>query len=225
MIVWVTRDEPPDGPLATALRDRGLDAIVEPVITRQVVADPGALLADLRPTDWLILTSPFAIDAVKDVPAARVPNVAVVGESSRAAALAAGLRVELTGADGHGETLFAALRGRVQTGVVCYPRSARATSPESWGAIELRCPVLYDTQPRAFDRGVVERVALAAVASPSAVKALGELDVLLASIGRATSAAIRGMGREPVVEAAYPTFENLAVAIADYLNSSRHQRA
>lgn len=225
MIVWVTREEPPDGPLSTALRERGLAVILEPVIERKVVADPAALLAGLSAEDWLILTSPFAIDAVADVPAARIPQVAVVGESSRVRARAAGLRVELVGADGHGDTLFARLREVVQSGVVCYPRSARAKTPSAWPGIELRSPVLYDTQPCGFDRGVAERVDLVAVASPSAVKALGAIDLPLASIGRATSAAIRATGREPAVEAPYPTFDNLAAAIANYASDCRHHRA
>ena len=57
---------------------------------------------------------------------------------------------------------------------------------------------------------------IAAVASPSAVAALGGIDVPLASIGRTTSAAIRRIGRQPAVEAAQPTFEDLAAAILVY---------
>ena len=224
-LVWVTRDEPNDGPLSIALRKLGLEVVLEPVIERKVVASPAELLAGLTGDDWLVLTSPFAIEAVAAEPAACVPHVAVVGESSGKLAAAAGLRVDLVGADGHGETLYAELRQRVTTGVVCYPRSAKAKPLEPWPDVEVRCPILYDTLPRAFDRSVAQRATIAAVASPSAVKALGDIDIPLASIGRATTAAIRSAGREPVVEPDYPTFENLAQAVADYLNSSRHQRA
>lgn len=225
MRVWVTRDESADGPLCTALRALGLDIVLEPVVERRVVADPAALLAGLSADDWLILTSPYAIDAVANVPAARVPQVAVVGESSRERALAAGMRVALVGEDGHGATMFDALHARVTRGVVCYPRSAQAKSPEAWGAVELRSPVLYDTLPRTFDATAVRDVDIAVVASPSAVRAIGDLAVPLASIGRVTTAAIERTGRTPVVEAPYPTFEQLAQAVADYLRSSRHQRA
>ncbi len=225
MIVWVTRNEPADGPLSFALRERGLDVILEPVIEQTILACPADLLAGLGPDDWLVLTSPFAIEAVTAEPAARIPHVAVVGESSRALATRAGLRVELIGPDGHGSTLFEALRTTVTAGVVCYPRSAKAAVPQAWADVELRCPVLYDTVPRDFDRTVAERVAVAVVASPSAVEALGDIDVPLASIGRATTSAIHARGRAPVAVAAYPTFDNLAKAVADYLSSSRHQRA
>ncbi len=224
MTVWVTRDETEDGPLSTALRERGVAVLLEPVVERRTVADPAALISGLRPDDWLVLTSPYAIDAVAAVPAARTPQVAVVGESSRAMAEAAGLRVALVAASGLGSTLFEQLRQTVSTGVVCYPRSAKARPPEPWPAIELRTPVLYDTTPRDFERSVAQRVALAAVASPSAVKALGDLDVPLASIGKTTTAAIRATGREPVTESPYPTFENLAQAIADYLNQNQHRK-
>jgi uroporphyrinogen-III synthase len=219
MTVWVTRDEPADGPLSSALRQLGLAVVLEPVIERKVIASPAELLARLGADDWLVLTSPFAIQAVATEPAARIPHVAVVGESSHKLAADAGLRVDLVGADGHGDTLFAELRQQVTHGIVCYPRSSKAKPLESWGDVDVRCPVLYDTVPRGFDCSVVSRVAIAAVASPSAVKALGDIDVPLASIGRATTAAIRATGREPVVEPPYPTFENLARAIADYLRS------
>lgn len=225
MAVWVTRDEPEDGPLCTALRRRGVQVVLEPVIVRGLVADPGSLLTGLGADDWLVLTSSFAVEAVARVPAARVPRVAVVGSSSRDLAKSAGLRVALVSEDGHGDTLFDQLRQSVQRGVVCYPRSAQARAPAAWGEVEVRSPVLYETQPRAFDRSVAGRVSLAVVASPSAVKAIGDVEVPLASIGRTTSAAIRSGGREPVVESASPTFDDLAEAVAGYLRSSRHHRA
>lgn len=225
MTVWVTRDESPDGPLSAALRRRGLDVILEPLIERRVVADPAELLAGLTGDDWLVLTSPFAIEVVANTPAARAPHVAVVGEASHKIALDKGLRVDMIGADGHGQTLFAELARAVTGGVVCYPRSAQAKKPSGWEGVELWSPVLYDTLPREFDRSVVGRVQMAAVASPSAVRALGDVDVPLASIGRTTSAAIVESGRKPAVEALYPTFDELAQAISDYFNSSRNQRA
>ncbi|HVP11105.1 MAG TPA: uroporphyrinogen-III synthase [Phycisphaerae bacterium] len=225
MIVWVTRDETADGPLCTALRARSLEVLLEPVLERRVVADPAEFLHELKPDDWLLLTSVYAIEAVAGNAEAKVPQVAVVGESSRHAAERHGLRVALISPDGHGETLFARLRESVHQGVVCYPRSAQAEVPESWPGIELRAPVLYETVPRIFDRNAAKKAAIAAVASPSAVDALGDLDIPLASIGRTTSVAICRHGRQPAVEAPYPSFDHLADAIANYLSDSRHHRA
>jgi uroporphyrinogen-III synthase len=224
MIVWVTRDEPADGPLSAALRAHGLTVIHEPVLERRVVAQAAEIIGQLGPDDWLVLTSPYAIEAAA-CEAARTPRVAVVGEPSRRVAQACGLRVELVSTGGHGASLFRELRSRATSGVVCYPRSARAAIPTPWPGVELRSPVLYETNPRAFDRAVIEQVDVVAVVSPSAVLAIGPLDLPFASIGPTTSAALRKAGREPWVEAPTPSFEALAAAIAAQADDSRHQRA
>ena len=94
MRVWVTRDEGPDGALAAALREAGLTPVLEPVIARRAITDAREAIAQLAADDWLVLTSPFAIASVAaDV--ARVPQVAVVGDASRAAADALGFRLAL----------------------------------------------------------------------------------------------------------------------------------
>jgi uroporphyrinogen-III synthase len=209
----VTRDESRDGPLSTALRAHGLQPVLEPVLERRVVADPNEIIEQLGPDDWLVLTSPYAIEAAA-CDAARVPRVAVVAEPSRRVAEALGLRVELVSKGGDGKSLFAELREKATSGTVCYPRSALAASPEPWPGVELRCPVLYETTTRAFDRTVIERVDVVSVASPSAVRAVGPVDLPFASIGATTSAALRELGLEPWVEAPTPSFESLAAVIA-----------
>jgi uroporphyrinogen-III synthase len=213
MRVWVTRDEPSDGPLSTALRAHGLTVVHEPVLERRVVADAPGIIGQLSADDWLVLTSPYAIEMAA-CEAARIPRVAVVAESSRRVAEAHGMRVELVSSGGDGESLFSELRRRVTSGIVCYPRSSRAPRPRPWAGVDLRCPVLYETSAHAFDRGVISRVDVVAVASPSAVRAVGPLDLPFASIGPTTSAALRKLGREPWLEAPTPSFEALAAAIA-----------
>lgn len=215
MRIWVTREEPTDGPLSSALRARGLKPIIEPVIEKRVCAEPATLITQLTPQDWLILTSPFAIEVVGTAPGARIPRVGVVGRPSADLARSMGLRVELVSEDGHGKGLFDALRDRVNTGVVCYPRSDKADAPHAWADVELRSPVLYETCTRRFDRSIIQRVDVIAVASPSAVHAVGRVDKPFASIGRVTSQALRGIGVEPWVEANPPSFAALAAAIAD----------
>jgi uroporphyrinogen-III synthase len=224
MRVWVTRDEDGDGSLSQALRAAGLQPILEPVIERRVLHDAQAEITRLGPDDWLVLTSVFAIEAI-DVDAARVPRVAVVGEASRKAAEARGFRVELVSEKGDATSLFAELENRARGCVVCYPRSSQASPPELPGDIELRSPVLYETVSRAFRRSIVDDVDVVAVASPSAVRSIGRIDLPLASIGGTTSAAIRALGMHPWVEAAQPGFEALAGAIADQADSLRNQRA
>ncbi|MEE9296325.1 MAG: uroporphyrinogen-III synthase [Phycisphaerae bacterium] len=218
MRVWVTRDEAGDGPLSTALRERGLDAVLEPVLKRRIVADALDIISRLGSDDWLVLTSPFAIEAAV-CDAARVPRVAVVGEPSRQAAVAHGMRVELVGS-GDGDSLFEELRSKVTSGTVCYARSAKARPRDPWPGIEMQCPVLYETVTRDFDRSVVERVDVVSVASPSGVRAVGPVDLPFASIGPTTSAALRKIGHEPWVEAPTPSFDALATAIAARASSS-----
>ena len=109
--VWVTRDEGSDGPLSAALLAHGLQAVLEPVVTRRVIADPAEAVGQLGPDDWLVLTSPYAIEAAA-CPAARVPQVAVVAEPSRRLAESLGLRVNLVSSGGDGRSLFAELRSK-----------------------------------------------------------------------------------------------------------------
>jgi uroporphyrinogen-III synthase len=224
MRVWVTRDEDDNGPLSRALRGVGLQPILEPVIERRVLQDAHTEIKCLGPDDWLVLTSVFAIEAL-DIDAARVPRVAVVGEASRKAATDLGFRVELVSAKSDAASLFAELAERSRGCVVCYPRSSQASPPELPSDIELRSPILYETVSRAFRRSVIDEVDIAAVASPSAVRAIGRTDLPLASIGGTTSAAIRELGMQPWVEAPRPGFDTLARAIADQADSLRNQRA
>lgn len=243
MKVWVTRDEEPDGALSTALRAVGLTVIHEPVLERRIVDDAEDAISQLGPRDWLVLTSQYAIEAVSQE-AARVPRVAVVGDPSRLAAEARGLRVELVGKDSGAETLFDELRKQTTGGKVCYPRSSLARPPKPWRGIELLSPVLYETVPRDFDHGVIDRVDVVSVTSPSAIDAIRvpstgarcvnsdvrpdgapQRGLRFASIGSTTSAALRRMGIEPWLEAPQHSFEALAQAIAAQATDSRHQRA
>jgi uroporphyrinogen-III synthase len=214
MKVWVTRDENEDGPLSKALQDAGLEPVVEPVVTRRVLGDARDEIERLGPDDWLVLTSVFAVDAVA-IEAARVPRVAVVGEASRRAALARGFRVKLVSADGTGAGLFGELTRCAPGMTVLYPRSSLSEAPDLGSGIRVVSPVLYETASRSWRREVVDEVDVIAVVSPSAVRGVGDVKLPFASIGATTTAALRDAGTEPWVEAAEPSFEALARAIAD----------
>lgn len=214
MRVWVTRDEVSDGPLSTALRDVGLEVVLEPVLQRRIVTDAADVIGQLGPDDWLVLTSAYAAEAVAPEPARR-PRVAVVGNASRRAALAKGFRVELVSTEGTGRNLFEVLRAKAPSGKICYPRSSLVEVPQSWPGVEILSPILYETILRSFDPDIVHRVDVVCVASPSAVEAIGPVDLPFASIGPTTSAAIRRLGKTPWVEAPQRGFESLASAIRD----------
>ena len=214
MRVWVTRDEEPEGPLSRAFSVVGLDAVLEPVIARRLVDDCAEAIRNLGPDDWLVLTSVYAIEAVACVHS-RIPRVAVVGQETRRAAEAKGLRVQQVCSGGTRESLFEDLRSRVKHGTICYPRSSEASAPKAWPGVELLSPVMYETSARAFEREVIRRVDVVSVASPSAVHAIGRVELPFASIGPTTSAALGTLGIEPWIEAPQRSFESLATAVAD----------
>jgi uroporphyrinogen-III synthase len=213
--VWVTRDEAPDGPLCVAVRDAGLEPVLEPVLARRLTGDITGALGRLSKRDWLVLSSPFSVEAV---PADLVRcRVAVIGEPSRRAAEARGLRVERVSPDHTGEGLWRSLRSDPEGAArVLFPRSERAPARQSWPGIEVHSPVLYETRRRAFDPAIAARVDAAAITSPSAVEAIAGTDSLppCASIGPTTSEAMRAHGIGVWAEASSPDFGSLARAVA-----------
>jgi len=224
--VWVTRDEERDGPMCTALQDESLGVVWEPVLERRLCESwDDAAVADLGENDWLVLTSPYAIELLAGRSDRRRPRVAVVAEASKELAVANGYNVALVSSDATGATLFNELSRQVHSGTVCYPKSSLAEKPDAWPGITLRCPILYETVARSFDRTVIERVDLVAVASASAVRAVGRVALPFASIGPKTTAALRDLCIKPVVEAPDRSFQSLAEAIARYAKDARHHRA
>lgn len=214
--VWITRDEPHDGPLGRAVRETGLEPMHEPVIERIKRSDAQEELNGLSPDDWVVFTSAFAVECVSHgyVDETRLPRVIAVGAETAAALLERGWRVDEV-ADGGAAEVFDRLRGRLAEGRIVYPRSSLATAPQSWGGVHVQSPVVYDTVPRVFDRSIIKRAEIAAVASPSAVLAIGRVSLPLASIGPTTTRVIRALGMKPAVEADKPSFDALARAIAE----------
>jgi uroporphyrinogen-III synthase len=234
--VWVARDEPAGGPLCRALAAAGLEPVCEPVVERRLVGDVAAAIAALGPEDWLVLTSRFAVESI---PAARVKcRVAVVGDSSLAAAKGRGLRVERVSPDGTGAGLWRSLRESSEGArQICYPRSSLADVPMAWPGIKLDTPVLYEVIDRTPEMSRLVGVPVAALTSPSAVAGVlsAKPGIRCASIGPTTSASLRARGVEPWLVAPGPSFESLARAIAARAGdmavdqsengSSRHHRA
>jgi uroporphyrinogen-III synthase len=212
--IWVTRDEGPDGPLSEALRMAGLHPVCAPLISRQIVADLAPTIAALAPRDWLVLTSPFAID---NIPAHLIAcRTAVVGASSERAAAARGIRVDLVSTEETGASLWRELAEHIDDARrICFPRSDLAHPPPEIAGIKVDSPVLYRTAPCPFDPALVQDVAAAAIASPSAARAIaGHRPPRCASIGPTTSAALRACGIEPWLESACSSFESLAACLA-----------
>ena len=112
------------------------------------------------------------------------------------------------------------MRNRITSGQVCFPRSSLAKPLPSWKGVDVVSPVVYETAAVNFDRSVVSRVDIIAVASPSAVNAIHGAKVDMnerpfACIGPTTSDALRRFDIEPAIEAGKRSFDSLARAIAD----------
>ncbi len=227
MRVWVTRDEPVDGPLSAALREAGQDVIHAPVVQRTVVGDPRELLAGMREGDWLVMTSPFAIEAIP-VDVASRGRIAVVGGPSRRAAERRGLTVAFTPSEPTGACLFRELAQKIGSGGsssrIWYPRSAAASEPDLPENVACISPVLYETDAITYDEALVAEAEMIAFASPSAVRGVRGIVAKTASIGPTTTAALGERGVTPDVIATTPSFAALARAIQE-MDASRHQRA
>ncbi len=226
MRVWVTRDEERDGPLCVALRSVGLHDVWQPVLQRQVsdIFDI-SLVNSLGKEDWLVLTSPFAIECVARLTQHRIPRVAVVGKVSQQLATALGFRVAIVSKEGTSTSLFADIKQHIQSAKICYPRSSQAKPLCRWSNAEVNCPVLYETTPRDVNPLVTEKIDIIAIASASAARAVGLINLPYASIGPSTTSTLRDMGIKPAVEASDRSFSSLAVAIANYAKDSRQDRA
>lgn len=214
MRVWVTRDEPSDGPLCSALIGQGLEPVLEPVLRRRIIADLSDQIAQLDVDDWLVLTSPFAIKAI-DPKGVRC-RVAVVGVASQKLAESRGLRVERTSPDQTARGLFRSLDADpARARRVLYPRSSKATPPKCT-SIHVDSPVLYETVQVPFDQTIAQRTDVVCLTSPSAAQAVASISPLplCASIGPTTTAALRARSIEPWLESPEPNFTQIAAAIA-----------
>lgn len=224
--VLVTRAVEHARGLCDAIVARGGQPVELPLL--EYASGPDELGAVSREADtYVALTSPAAVDAAKGVAA----KVAVVGESTRAVAVAAGLDVVLT-ADGSGaaalaDALIAA--GAKEVVWACGDRALPALESklDAAGVTVIR-KVVYVTLMRTFEPAhVADAVAhLAAVTftSPSTVTALagcGIADedlsrlrrtVRAAAIGMTTAAALKHAGFLQVRTAMEPTNEALAAA-------------
>ncbi|HEY3215027.1 MAG TPA: uroporphyrinogen-III synthase [Candidatus Eisenbacteria bacterium] len=115
--VAVTREEPPDGPLATALHRHGLTPVPCPAIAEAPPPDPEPLRRAALALDeyqWLVVASARAVRALLEARRGRgLPEglrTAAVGTRTAAALVAAGALDPLTARVAGSEPLVASLR-------------------------------------------------------------------------------------------------------------------
>ncbi|MBI1292441.1 hydroxymethylbilane synthase [bacterium] len=196
--IVVTRDEDADGPLSLAIRRRGGQPLVLPLVRHLPPEDVEPLRQATEALvgggfDWLVFTSSRAVEAL----AARLNaiganaaglavRVACVGEATAASARETGFTVELIPADAQASALAGELAATGMAGArVLYPR-ADATAGTireilSAAGAQVSDPVAYRTSGEADDADVrrllgSRRVDAVLVCSPSAVESIGRLE-------------------------------------------------
>jgi uroporphyrinogen-III synthase len=245
--VAVTRDEGPDGPLACALRRRGLTPVCCAVVRESDSPEPERLRRAARALDrydWLVVASARAVDALvaagATAPLPAALRTAAVGPATAASLVAHGAQAPRVAPQAGAAALVEVLReadawpGRR----VLLPRAANG-SPElgaalrHWGA-EVEEIAAYGTLERPRDEIVASWQAAAAdavvVASPSAARALvGAVGVAsvrrlepVIAIGPTTAMALVAQGVAAVVPPR-ADFESLAEFVIEI--ASRAARA
>ena len=246
--VAVTRDEPVDGPLTSALREQGLEAVACPVLFEAPPDDPGPLAraaSALERYDWVMVASSRAaralLEARRGRPWPRSVRAAAVGASSAAALHGGGVPHIVTARGEGAAALLEPLRatGGWEGVRVLVPRSAEGlpTLPEglrAMGAVvdEVEAYRMASPPPQATAARWRAAAADAVVfASPSAVRTLiaavgpqAFTSIAIAAIGATTAAALEPFGLAAIVPP-HADFAALAATLAMSLRApARHRR-
>lgn len=238
--VVVTRAEEADGPLSKRLAERGAEVLNWPVLAFQPPEDPAALveaLGRLRDYDWILFTSPRAVEAVQEraeIPDGR-PRIAAVGGSTAGILRRASWPVDLEASPASADALLRAFaeidcRGcRMLLPASSIARPTLARGLERLGASVDRVTAyrtvhvgLDPERRRALLEG--EDPPILTFASPSAIsglaEALGDQELARLSsrcptvvIGETTAHALAARGISPARIARPSTLDGLAAAV------------
>jgi uroporphyrinogen-III synthase len=206
--ILVTRPPEQAAPLAEALRRRGLEVEVCPLIEVEPIDDAPI---ELDGYDWVVVTSANGARELARRRTGPLPRIAAVGSATAEALAREGLPVDLVPAVSSQEGLVAEFPqppGRV---LHVGAEEARRVVVDELGADfrpVYRTRRLRPDPPPAAD--------LAVVASPSAAEALASLDlgVPVVAIGPVTAEAARAHGLEVRAEAATQDLPGLVEAVA-----------
>ena len=227
--VAVTRARPQASALAARLRELGATVVEAPAIRTQPL---DAALPDLAAFDLLCLTSPAGVHALferlgaagRDARALAALTVAAIGPGTARALAEHGIRADVVPDRAVAEGLVDALAGReIARALIVRAREGRDVLPDALrerGA-EVELLALYETVAEPLDPDTAAAAARAdyvTFTSASTVRfflaAAGGLDgPRIASIGPATSAALRDAGLEPDLEADPHTPDGLIDAL------------
>lgn len=241
--IVVTRFEPDNGPLATALRRTGAEPLVVPLIGINPVAVSGddVVLKPLRDFDWIAFTSANGakmfwarLDANQRSAFRAHRGIAAVGPATARAVAAAGATSSLTAPQFVAESLADAI-GEVRGKSVLWPRAAGARSVladtlRDRGA-EVVEQILYDTVALTIPQQTRERILdsdAITFTSPSAVRAFagsfagafpGDVTPKIVCIGPVTATAARDAGLDVAAIARVFNFDGMVSALQDVFAS------
>jgi uroporphyrinogen III methyltransferase/synthase len=227
--VVVTRARPQASAIAATLRGLGATVLEAPAIAIEPV---DAELPDLAGYDLVCLTSVNGVDRlfslVRDARALAGPRIAAIGPGTAERLREHGVVADVVPSRAVGEGLLEALDGLdVRRALVLRAREGRDVLPDGLrdrGA-EVDVVALYETLPQPLsdeDRAAALRSDWVTFTAGSAVRsfvaAAGGAQALrggprLASIGPATSDALRALGLEPDLQAAEHTPRGLVDAL------------
>jgi uroporphyrinogen III methyltransferase / synthase len=227
--VAVTRARPQASALAARLRELGATVVEAPAIRTQPLA---AELPDIAAFDLVCLTSPTGVHALferlaaagRDARALAGPAIAAIGPGTARALLEHGIRADVVPERSVAEGLVEALAGiEVRRALIVRAREGRDVLPDALRARGAAVEVLalYETVAEPLDPETAAAAARAdyvTFTSASTVRhfleAAGGLDgPRIASIGPATSTALRDAGLEPHIEADPHTPDGLVAAL------------
>jgi uroporphyrinogen-III synthase len=213
--VIITRPRAQADPLAAALRARGFEPVLFPVIEVKPLGDEPI---DVRGYDWVIVTSANGAAELARRADGRPARIAAVGEATAAVLAEHGLHVDFVPSVASQDGLLAEFPRPVGRALFVGAEGARRTLAQRLPA-EFRA--VYRTLPTRVGRSPAGDLVL--LASASAARAWGELGSCLPAItiGPQTTKAARAGGVDVVAEAKTQNVEGLVDSAAAWRASSR----
>lgn len=214
MRVIVTRSRQQARPLVAALRARGFEPVLCPLIETEPIGD-GPI--EVQGYDWIIVTSANGAAELGRRHTGRLPRVAAVGDATAAALAECGIGVDFVPSEASQEGLLAEFPQPVGRALFVGAESARTLLAERLPA-DFRA--VYRTTELTPEIPTGELVLLASASAARAWARLGSpLPVI--SIGPQTTAAARAGGLDVVAEAKTRDADGLVDSAAAWRDSSR----
>lgn len=210
----VTRSREQAGPLVAALRARGFEPVLCPLIDTEPIGD-GPI--EVGGYDWVIVTSANGAAELVRRHSGRLPKVAAVGDATASALAERGIAVDFVPSEASQEGLLAEFPQPVGRALFVGAEGARTL-------LAARLPAEFRPVYRTIELApALPEGDVVLLASASAARAWGRLGSRLPviSIGPQTTAAARAVGLDVVAEANTRDADGLVDSAAAWRDSSR----